>query len=204
MSYRIVVQDQKSDAWKTWRKEGIGASDAPIILGLSPYMKPYKLWQIKLGLCPDKTMSPFVEERASQIENAARATLELELGYNIPGVCAEDVDFPFLKASFDGFNEEHKTLMEAKWVAADKVQGKMPASHWVQMQHQMMVSGFDKVIYMRSNDGVKFYSDVVYRDDKYIKMMFSEEVKFWEMVLQNKAPSDERRKAGWREANDPV
>ncbi|MCA1980093.1 MAG: YqaJ viral recombinase family protein [Calditerrivibrio sp.] len=38
------------EEWLNNRLVGIGASEIPIIMGVSPYMTPYKLWRIKKGL----------------------------------------------------------------------------------------------------------------------------------------------------------
>ena len=36
------------DSWKEWRREGIGASDAPVIMGVSPYRKIGSLMREKI------------------------------------------------------------------------------------------------------------------------------------------------------------
>jgi len=37
------------DEWLSLRRTGLGSSDAPVLLGLSPFMSPYALWLDKLG-----------------------------------------------------------------------------------------------------------------------------------------------------------
>lgn len=198
MSYRVITLDQKSDDWKAWRRDGIGASDAPIILDLSPYMKPRRLWEIKMGLAPDNTMNAFVEERAQKVENAARAWLELEFGGDFPPVCLESVEHPFIKASLDGWNKRDGVAMEAKYVGAGKETGKIPAHHWIQMQHQMFVADLPDIVYLRSSNGINFHHMIVSRDKAYIDMMLKEEINFWNSILANRPPENTRRKAGWK------
>lgn len=198
MGFKLITLDQKSDEWKSWRQQGIGASDAPIILGLSPYCKPYRLWEEKVGLRVNKGINSFVEERAQRIENAARATIEMEVGKQYPSVCMESTEHPWLKTSLDGYCAELNSVMEAKYVGAGKEIGKIPAHHWVQMQHQMLITDAIDVTYMRSSDGVHFPWILVKRDDAYIKMMLAEEMKFWSSVVANKRDPDERRASGWR------
>ncbi len=41
---------QHSNEWLELRKNKIGASDAPIIMKVSPWKTPYRLWEEKLGL----------------------------------------------------------------------------------------------------------------------------------------------------------
>ena len=198
MGFTVVTLDQKSDEWKQWRLKGIGASEAPIILGLSPYCKPYRLWQEKTGQLEPKPFNSFLEERAQRIENAARATLEMKVGVNYPAVCLQSTEHDWLKTSLDGYNADMNSVMEAKYVGAGKENGKIPAHHWVQMQHQMAITGSPDVVYMRSSDGVTFYDLVVSRDDTYIKMMLDEEESFWLTVVTRDRGMDARRASGWR------
>ena len=198
--YKLVELDQKSDAWKQWRATGIGASDAPIILDLSPHMKPHTLWEIKCGLRQGKPFSSFVEERAQNVENAARAYVEMEIGKNYPPVCMEDVERPWMKASLDGFCQELNSLLEAKWVASGKETGLIVAHHWIQLQHQMAVSGCDDAIYVRSNDGVRFFPVIVKRNDDYIAMMIEEEKRFMHAIKLQHPMDNFRRFAGWRDS----
>lgn len=177
----------------------MGASDAPIILGLSPYKKPYTLWQEKCGLRQPKPLPPALEERAKKIEDAARATIEIESGHNYPPLCAEDETKSWLHVSFDGYCQELNIIMEAKYVGFGKDTGKIPASHWIQMQYQMAIANADRVVYMRSNDGVSFPSLLVKEDKAYQQMMMVEIEKFWDAVCAQKKEPDARRASGWKE-----
>mgnify|MGYP000308297088 CR=1 FL=1 len=40
--------------WKLWRRGGLGASDLPAILGISPWASPFSVWADKCGLLPDE------------------------------------------------------------------------------------------------------------------------------------------------------
>ena len=40
----IINLDQRTDAWKAWRNQGITATDSTVILGASPYKTPWRLW----------------------------------------------------------------------------------------------------------------------------------------------------------------
>jgi putative phage-type endonuclease len=41
------------DEWLAWRRQGIGASDVPGLMGLSPWESPYSIWADKMGLVDD-------------------------------------------------------------------------------------------------------------------------------------------------------
>lgn len=50
------------DDWHEWRRQGIGASDVPAILGLSRYASPFSVWAEKTGLIqPDRTDSDYAD-----------------------------------------------------------------------------------------------------------------------------------------------
>ncbi|MGL4541596.1 MAG: lambda-exonuclease family protein [Polymorphobacter sp.] len=47
MSYEIIDHDQGSTAWLHWRHGGIGASDAPALMGENPWKRPARLFTEK-------------------------------------------------------------------------------------------------------------------------------------------------------------
>ena len=46
----VIDLVQGSPEWHSYRKNKLGASYAGIILGISPYMTPFQLWEQILGL----------------------------------------------------------------------------------------------------------------------------------------------------------
>lgn len=58
---KIIRLKQNSADWTEWRKSGLGASDAPIIMEKSPWSTPYKLY---LEKTTDQNF--FQENRATQ------------------------------------------------------------------------------------------------------------------------------------------
>jgi hypothetical protein len=41
--------EQSTEEWLSWRRGGIGASDAPVVMGLSPWQKEGELLLLKTG-----------------------------------------------------------------------------------------------------------------------------------------------------------
>ncbi|MCJ7483244.1 MAG: YqaJ viral recombinase family protein, partial [Thermodesulfovibrionales bacterium] len=41
--------EQSTEEWLSWRRNGIGASDAPVVMGLSPWQKAGELLLLKTG-----------------------------------------------------------------------------------------------------------------------------------------------------------
>ncbi len=58
--FKIVKLEQGSEAWREWRHKGIGASDAPTIMGEVPFKNAKttaQLLQEKRGPVPDFTQN---------------------------------------------------------------------------------------------------------------------------------------------------
>lgn len=48
------MTDLDRDEWLAWRRQGIGGSDVPGILGLSSWSSPFSVWADKMGLLPER------------------------------------------------------------------------------------------------------------------------------------------------------
>lgn len=194
LPFRSLQFKQGSQEWLDWRRQGIGASDAPIIMGESPYKKPWQLWEEKVGLREDPGIPDHVRERAARIEAAARAHYELTHDSECPPICMEMIDHPFLKASLDGYHAGKNFILEIKYVGAKAMEENIPMHHWIQLQHQMMVSGATDVTYIRSNDGTNFKAGVFSRDEKFISELMVKLIEFQRMVNEKICPEKPRRK----------
>lgn len=45
----LLDLEQRSQTWLAWRQAGITATESSVILGLNPYMTPWRLWCEKVG-----------------------------------------------------------------------------------------------------------------------------------------------------------
>ena len=59
--------DQNSPEWHEWRRKGIGSSDAPAVMKVSPWMTPYMLWEIKRGVAQEEPKSLFILDKGHGI-----------------------------------------------------------------------------------------------------------------------------------------
>lgn len=174
--------------WLAWRQKGIGSSDAPIICNISPYSTPRKLWETKLGLCEDGP-SNWATRRGQALEPQARAHYEFITGREMPLVLIQHPQYSWLRASLDGFDGEH--ILEIKCLGRDShelaVSGRIPDQYYPQVQHQMLVTGKDKVDYFswHAEHGVIITVD---RDDVFLSDYFERAVEFWVKVQTKKAP----------------
>ena len=201
----IINLDQRTDAWKAWRNQGITATDSTVILGASPYKTPWRLWAEKVGkiLPPDLSKNPNVQ-RGVALEDEARLQFQNKHLTCVMPACAEcDVD-PIFRASFDGLtplNEPvefkcpgEKVLTE---VRTEGLKAKTVQMYSVQVQHQMLVSGSNRgwlVFYDSTTKELIEFE--IQRDETIIKRLLAEGRKFYECVTKKiEPPKDPLRDA---------
>src|SRR3990172_7017919 len=95
---------QNTPAWLEWKNQGLGSSDAPIIMGVSPWMTALQLWEIKTGKFKPSQESNWAMERGSRLEPKARAHYQLLTERDMTPALKEHPEYPFLRASLDGFD----------------------------------------------------------------------------------------------------
>jgi putative phage-type endonuclease len=182
---------QQSDEWLAKRRSMIGASDAPVIMGVSPWATQYKLWQEKLQLIEPKKQTKAMRDGING-EDEARVAFINHTGI----IMAPDVVFhqgnEFMMASLDGISPYRKHIVEIKRPGeADHLLAKkreVPEKYYPQVQHQIDVCEVDMAYYWSyrgPNDAVLLE---VYRDDKYIKRMVPLEKAFWDCMNEFIAP----------------
>jgi putative phage-type endonuclease len=132
------------------RRKGIGGSDIHIIMELSTFSTPYRLWLEKTGRVPPKDISnlPHVK-RGIENEAPARALVEKKYGVKLEPKFWQDKEYEFFRCSCDGSNEEY--LLEVKCMSLEAhletERGSIPNYYWAQLQWNMAVSGVSKGIF---------------------------------------------------------
>jgi len=156
---RLVSLKQGTKQWREWRGKGLGASDAPVFMGESPWQTPFELWLTKTGLAertPPNEFALAAMRRGTELEPKARKKLEAQLGMTFEDCAAEHDDYPFLRASYDGRNDQNQCIIEIKCPGKEAhskaLKGKVPDYYIPQIQQQLMISG-DTVCYYGSWDG---------------------------------------------------
>lgn len=188
---------QGSPEWLAWRLQGIGASDAPIIMGKSKYSRAYELFKHKTGKGADPKANPIlarIRERGHRLEPLARAAYEKVSGNVVTPLVAQSSIYPFIRASFDGIDTFSGEPTEIK-CPGDKAHalalgGVVPDEYVDQLQHQMFVAEADFANYY-SFDGKDGCLIRVPRDQARIDEIVAAEVEFWGRVQSGVWESDE-------------
>lgn len=182
--------EQGSEDWLKWRQGGIGSSDAPVIMQVSPYKTPFQLWEEKTSGLSSGAMN-WAMSRGHDLEPIARANYEINQGVEMPAMLMEHSEHKFLRASLDGCNEEKQIILEIKCASkedhATAQRGSVPEKYFPQLQHQLLVTGYKTVHYF-SFDGVAGVLVEIKRDEEYLKKLLEEELKFWSFITTKTPP----------------
>jgi putative phage-type endonuclease len=151
---------QGSPEWLAYRARHFNASDAPAMLGCSPYKtRAQLLRELHTGLPAEvdvATQKRF--DNGHRAETLARPLAEEIIGEDLYPVVGSSGR---LSASFDGLTLDESTCFEHKALNADlraafraiadgAGQDALPLHHRVQMEQQMHVSGASRVLFMAS------------------------------------------------------
>jgi len=176
--------EQNTTSWLEFRKNKLGASDAPIIMESSPFKTPYKLWREKLSLDQDE-IENYAMKRGKLLEPIAREKLSHELSVELLPVVKNSNKIDYMIASMDGISADGKIACEIKCPGEKDHQialsGRIPEKYWAQLQHQLEVCELEEMFYY-SFDGENGHIVKVYRDDAFIKEMLQKEAEFWECM----------------------
>lgn len=184
---------QNTEEWLKWRSNGIGASDAPIILGLSKFKTPLQLWEEKTGLVEPVDCENFAMQRGSAMEKTARDFYKQDSGiFDSEPVCATHPFEPFLRASLDGWSESKQIIAELKCLGdsdnhKNAAEGLIPPEYMAQVQYQLYVKKAIQAHYYSFN-GISGNLVNVYNDVKFQNEIIEEVRHFWHLVQKKIAP----------------
>jgi len=153
---------QGSAEWLAYRAQHFNASDAPAMMGCSPYKtRAALLREMHTGVAADvdaPTQRRF--DDGHRFEALARPLSEEIIGETLYPVVGS---LENLSASFDGLtlgedtayehkslNDELRALLPASGVSGPEVGARLPLMYRVQMEQQLMVSGAGRVLFMAS------------------------------------------------------
>lgn len=166
MTMQIITLQQGTPDWHQHRAKSLNASDAPAMLGISPYKSRSDLVQEKAtGITPEvSTAQQRIFDRGHAVEALARPLAEAILGDDL-SPCVGMLDG--YSASFDGITFDGETAWECKTLN-DALREAMPSASHVhdsshgaalpehyraQMEHQAMVSGCKRILFTAASMG---------------------------------------------------
>ena len=192
---KVVNVSQRSSEWRLWRSQGIGASEAAILMGRSPYKTPWRWWAEKTGLVLEQALdnNPLIRVGIAA-EPLALQHFEEKHGVMLLPICAESERYPLMRASFDGLSEanepvEIKCPHETTFldVFLNREQSVAYQLYWCQVQQQILVADAERgfLTFYQAGQTVEFE---IQRDDVFIRTLIETAMDFWATVKSGKEP----------------
>lgn len=183
-SKRISTAGMPVAQWRELRRAGIGGSDAAAIAGLSPYTTPFQVYADKKGLLGDLEDNEAMRiGRDLEEYVAARFTEATGKRVRKCNYILQSNAHSFLSANVDRMVIGEKAGLECKttsqWNRADFDQGDVPPTYYVQCQHYMAVTGYNKWYLAVLVLGGGFYWYEIARNQQDIDSLIAMEKNFW-------------------------
>jgi putative phage-type endonuclease len=176
----------------TDRREGLGASDAPAALGISPWKTPLTLFLEKLGQLPQQPTT-LAMEIGKALESVTLDAFTKQTGMPVTRRGAKIIDpaNPWRWATIDGISRD--ALVEAKTSATahdfgEENTDEIPQPYIIQIQHQFAVTGFVLAYVPVLIAGRDFKLYRIERDDELIELITEAEREFWGRVKRQEPP----------------
>jgi putative phage-type endonuclease len=186
--YRKIDLRQGSEAWYEWRNQGIGASDAPVIMGETKYGTRSELLAEKLTGVRSPPNEMMI--RGTKLEPEARKLYIQTTGTSVRPVCLESTNTSWLRASIDGLSDDGRTVVEIKCGKGTYFQSlkiyDCPDHYFGQLQHILAVTGLSEIdfwCYLPEREPIHL---CIERDDGYIDALLKAEQKFWRELQKSK------------------
>lgn len=184
----VVDLEQGTTAWRAWRRNGIGASEAPIIMGENPFETYEELLEKKRGAMQEGVKSTQMLNGIA-LEEEARQHYITTSGNEVRPACVQSTRYDWLRASLDGLNAGRTCVIEIKCGEKNYLDVEclkdVPELHYGQTQHILAVTGFAVLDYWCYRPDRSPILIRVPRDDEYIERLLEEEQAFWKRVTQS-------------------
>lgn len=203
-----VVVEQRSSEWHAMRAKRIGASDAPILCGLSPWKSSLQLWLEKTGAVrqPDGSDN-FAIQRGIRLEPVVLAMANIHLDRDFEPATFVHPSIQYLMASLDGWDDDFNEAIEIKignkkdhdklFAAAESTPSEIivPEKYYAQLQQQMYVKDLEFMRYVSyhlpkgtPDDRGDLRIVKVYRDQRFLDGYLPLAEAFYHCLIENKPP----------------
>jgi putative phage-type endonuclease len=189
------------DDWLALRRRGIGSSDAPAVVGVSPYRTPLEVWAEKVGLAEPEENEAMRWGRL--LEPVIAEEYSRAVGQQLwdPRAIYQHAEHAWMLATPDRLATPMapRIVIEIKTRAMWRQDDDLPAHYRVQVQHQLAVLGLDRATVVILVGGQRLFWTDVERDDALIRDLTEQEREFWRRVeLRDPPPpvAEDRTRGG--------
>jgi putative phage-type endonuclease len=189
--YEFVKAEQRSPEWHALRKEGITATEAAVIAGLSPYKTPFQLYAEKLGRWEPEPVGA-AAIRGILLENTVAEFYEMETGRELrrSNGIVRLKELPWVMASLDRTVVGEDGLVEIKTSTSPRWSlHPVPPEVVAQVQWQMLVTGAPWVDVAVLLGGLVFRIERVEADVNYQTQLYAKAVEFRNALAAQTPPT---------------
>jgi putative phage-type endonuclease len=189
--------------WLELRNNGIGGSDAAVILGLNKWKTPFELWLEKTGQIENKELYEVDEDGAFVSGNEAaywgnldedqvakEFALRTKKKVRKRNAIFQHDEHPFLLANIDREIVGEDAGLECKITSAynskEWEDEEIPESYIIQCQHYMNVMNKQSWYIACKVGGNKLVHKIIQRDQELIDIIQKEQIHFWEYHVKQK------------------
>lgn len=193
MSNITTTKFKSHEEWLDLRREGIGGSDASIIVGLNKYSSPYMLWLDKLGKTEPKETNEAMRQ-GTDLEAYVAERFKEETGKRVRrrNCIIKNSEYPFALANVDRWIIGENAGLECKTINSNLWNkygdDEFPEYYYIQCLHYMAVTGADKYYLAILVLGKDFKVFEFERDQEAIDGLMSLEEEFWGYVKKETPP----------------
>lgn len=179
------------------RKLGIGASECAIVMGINEHMSPYELWQIKTGRLEPKDISQLPPVYwGTKLEDIIADEYAITSGHKVRRVTSTlfHEKYKHILCHIDRKVEGVAKVLECKFAMYARDQwgpsgsDEVPMSYILQVQHQMLVTGYEQADLAVLISGYDFRVYHFKRDEGLISKITEELNEFWACVESDTPP----------------
>ncbi len=188
-AYTIVNLQQGTAEWLEWRSNGIGASDAPAIMGENPWKSSDHLLSEKVGTA-EKFAGNAAMARGTALEPKARKQYEAISKVCVAPACLQSNKHSWQRASVDGLAADGNVVVEIKCgesVYKRTARSRQVPSYYIgQLQHILAVTELPYIDFFCWLPNLPEIHLSIKRDDRYIARLIVAEQAFWQQVMKKK------------------
>ena len=172
------------EEWLELRKKSIGGSDSAACVGMNQWSSEITLYAEKKGLSKPKITSEAMREGTDLEAYVAERFCEQE-GKKVRNdfMMYADDECDFITANIDrrvvGENAGLECKLMGSFNGYNLEDGEIPSHYFCQVQHYMMVMGFDYMYLAILVLQRGLYVIKIPRDDEFIKQLREAEIRFW-------------------------
>jgi putative phage-type endonuclease len=202
---KLVPFKQRTPAWAAWRSRGITASEAPVILGRSPFKTPRRLWAERTGVVAPEDLSakPCVQ-RGIALEDQVRRGFEDCHDTLLLPLCAESTEHSVLRCSLDGLNDDAEpvelkvpTEKTYRRLTQEREQATAYRLAWAQLQFQLFVTEAPRgwLVFDPCLAGFPPLEFAIARDDGFLRnALVPACLAFWQTIETGRSPEPDQER----------